>query len=233
MSIKLMSWVWENGDQKGSELLLLLALADSANDTGHCWPSIDTLSRKTRLGKRYIINLLEKLECSGNITREKRWDKRGDPTSNMYQVLTPYMGVVNPSALPVAEGVVNPGSLPSEPQCTTLVNPSAPYPSINHQLTEDNNNKENPEFEKMIDLVETMIGYPSTSKDMIAIDEFVKLGVIKDDIIAALSFYKDNQKAAYGASQILKSVKFNVAKRTQTNYYKPKRETIYPELKIL
>ena len=232
MSIKLMSWVWENATQKGSELLLLLAMADSANDTGHCWPSIDTMSRKTRLGKRYIIDLLEKLEKSGNISREKRWDKKGDPTSNMYQVLTPYMGVVNPSAPPVEGEVVNQGSLPSEPQCTTLVNPSAPYPLFNRQLSKDNN-KENLEFEKMKNLVEKMIGYPSTQKDTIAIDEFVKIGVIDNDISAALTFYKDNNKAAYGASQILKSVKFNVAKRTQTSFYKSKQEGVYPELKIL
>jgi len=40
MSIKVMSYVWEASKAKGSELLLLLAIADHAADDGYCWPGI-------------------------------------------------------------------------------------------------------------------------------------------------------------------------------------------------
>jgi hypothetical protein len=39
MSIKVMSQVWEHSTRKGTRLLLLLALADFANDEGICYPA--------------------------------------------------------------------------------------------------------------------------------------------------------------------------------------------------
>src|ERR671931_438908 len=50
MSIKVMNWVWDNSPTKGTELLMLLAIADNAaDDGGNAYPSIRTLARKTRL----------------------------------------------------------------------------------------------------------------------------------------------------------------------------------------
>ena len=40
MSIRVMTQVWDTSEQKGSALLLLLALADHAADDGFCWPGI-------------------------------------------------------------------------------------------------------------------------------------------------------------------------------------------------
>jgi hypothetical protein len=36
------------------EKLVLLALADCANDEGRCWPSASTLARKTGEGERTV-----------------------------------------------------------------------------------------------------------------------------------------------------------------------------------
>lgn len=68
MSIKVMTWIWDNADAKGSELLLLLALADFAADDGYCWPTISTLAEKTRLSERQVFRLLQKLEDAGELT---------------------------------------------------------------------------------------------------------------------------------------------------------------------
>lgn len=51
MSIKVMSMVWENYPEGGSELLALLALADWSNDAGACFPSIAAIAKKTRLSR--------------------------------------------------------------------------------------------------------------------------------------------------------------------------------------
>jgi hypothetical protein len=67
MSIRRMTAVWEQSAHKGNELLLLLALADNANDDGYCWPSIDTLAGKTRLSRSTVIRLCEKVEESGEL----------------------------------------------------------------------------------------------------------------------------------------------------------------------
>jgi hypothetical protein len=58
MSIAASAWVWENSLTKGSEKLVLLALADYANEAGQCWPSIATIARRCGLERRYIIDLL-------------------------------------------------------------------------------------------------------------------------------------------------------------------------------
>jgi hypothetical protein len=68
MSIAIMTQVWQHSQHKGSELLLLLAIADNANDQGLAYPSIRTLAKKTRLKERTVQYLLRnKLEPSGEL----------------------------------------------------------------------------------------------------------------------------------------------------------------------
>ena len=68
MSIKLMSEVWEHADAKGCQLLLLLALADYADDRGRSYPAIRTLANKTRMTRRGVQKALLELELRGLIT---------------------------------------------------------------------------------------------------------------------------------------------------------------------
>jgi hypothetical protein len=42
--------------------LVLLALADNANDNGYCYPSINHLVEKSELGKRQVLRYLDRLE---------------------------------------------------------------------------------------------------------------------------------------------------------------------------
>jgi len=62
MSIKIMSWVWENSPYEGKALLIHLALADFCNDAGECWPSQATLSRKARCSERHIRDIIRLME---------------------------------------------------------------------------------------------------------------------------------------------------------------------------
>ncbi|KKL24574.1 hypothetical protein LCGC14_2413960 [marine sediment metagenome] len=71
MSIKVMEWVWEHSPAKGSGLLVLLAIADHANADGTgAWPSLESLSSKTRLSERSVRYILRDLEGLGCITTE-------------------------------------------------------------------------------------------------------------------------------------------------------------------
>lgn len=55
MSIKIMQRVWEHSRHKGNNLLTLLAIADTANDDGYCWPGVSGhLTKKTRLTGRAV-----------------------------------------------------------------------------------------------------------------------------------------------------------------------------------
>lgn len=120
MSIKLMNAVWESDTTSGSDRLVLLALADSANDEGYCWPAYDTIAAKANLGRRYVIQIVGRLEEIGLIVKTHRF-KEGDFTSNLYRV------VVNNSS----PGVVNHSSPPSEQGFTRVVNHSSLKPPIN------------------------------------------------------------------------------------------------------
>lgn len=68
MSIRAMTLVWERSFAKGSNLLLLLAIADYAKDDGcGAFPSTSTLARKTRMSTRAVWQLLEKLKADGEV----------------------------------------------------------------------------------------------------------------------------------------------------------------------
>jgi hypothetical protein len=62
MSIQLMSATWQNGPTDRSQRLLMLALADCANDQGICWPSTQTLAIKTCMDVRTVLRVLKALE---------------------------------------------------------------------------------------------------------------------------------------------------------------------------
>lgn len=86
MSIKIMSWVWQHSQHKGSELLLLLAIADYAHDDGtNAFPSIETLAAKTRMSQRATQYGIRALEEAGAISIDYKGGPRG---ANVYSVCT-------------------------------------------------------------------------------------------------------------------------------------------------
>jgi hypothetical protein len=66
--------IWANVDVKGSELLVLQALASFANDDFECWPSVARLSQMTKVCPRQIKRILQQLRAKGLIAFE---DNRG------------------------------------------------------------------------------------------------------------------------------------------------------------
>lgn len=71
MSIRVMTHVWANSEQKGSALLALLAIADHCHDDGGgAYPSMNTLAQKVRMTKRNTQNLVRKLAESGELIVE-------------------------------------------------------------------------------------------------------------------------------------------------------------------
>jgi hypothetical protein len=49
VSFKVTQRVWSESKATGNALLLMLALADYADETGRCWPSSSQLLERTRL----------------------------------------------------------------------------------------------------------------------------------------------------------------------------------------
>jgi hypothetical protein len=66
VSIKTINFVWQNSKQRGSALLVLLAIADFANDDGEAWPSIRSLAKKARMSERNVNHILRE-KLSGEV----------------------------------------------------------------------------------------------------------------------------------------------------------------------
>ena len=69
-----MSAVWAV-DLPAGEKLVLLALADCANDEGKCYPGLTSLARKTGKSRRSLIDTIHALEKAGHISRDVRIGK--------------------------------------------------------------------------------------------------------------------------------------------------------------
>lgn len=113
MSIKLMSLVWEI-DLPPGEKLVLLALADQANDEGtQCWPSVETIAKRSGQGVRTVRRALASLEQAGHLTRQHR-----DGTSTQYRVHPGQSGTPAKSA-PLPKTTQTPAKLAAKPSRTT------------------------------------------------------------------------------------------------------------------
>ena len=84
MSIKVASAIWERSQQKGTALLMLLAIADYANNDGIAWPSIPSLAAKTRISDRQAKRLVQQLVTAGELAVDVGG---GRGHSNLYRVI--------------------------------------------------------------------------------------------------------------------------------------------------
>lgn len=85
MSIRVMTSVWQYSACKGSDLLLLLALADRADDDGYCYPKVATLAQKTRMSERSTQYNLKRLVEVGELEMRPG---EGPYGTNLYRVIT-------------------------------------------------------------------------------------------------------------------------------------------------
>lgn len=67
MSVKVMTAVWEESVHKGAALLIMLALADHANDEGVSWPGLERLAQRARVSDRQAQAISTALIASGEL----------------------------------------------------------------------------------------------------------------------------------------------------------------------
>lgn len=86
MSIRIMSHVWEHSAQSSGTLLVLLAIADFADDTGRAFPSVATLARKSRLSERQVQRVIAALVSAGELRVRTGEGPHG---THLFQVVVP------------------------------------------------------------------------------------------------------------------------------------------------
>jgi hypothetical protein len=70
VSIRVMAVVWENADLDPYERLVMLCLADHADDNGQCYPSIQRICDRTGMGERGVQNVIRRLSSNGRLSVE-------------------------------------------------------------------------------------------------------------------------------------------------------------------
>lgn len=133
-----MTQVWDSTEAKGTDRLVLLAIADSADDDGsNAWPSVARLAHKAQVSERTVQRAIRSLEAMGLVFIEENvggpGNARSDRRPNRYTVLLPGCQSVTPKE-PRGDTQRANGVTPSAPRgdtavVRTVLDPSK-YPSI-------------------------------------------------------------------------------------------------------
>ena len=83
MSIQAVAWAISQRVGSPTGKVLLVCLANYANERGECWPSQRTISQEAELGERATRDWLKKLEEEGFIERHRRNRSDGSRTSDL------------------------------------------------------------------------------------------------------------------------------------------------------
>jgi hypothetical protein len=68
MSAKVVSFIFEHSKTVGSARVLMLAIADMANNDGECWPGRANLARRVNVSVRQITRLIQECERTGELS---------------------------------------------------------------------------------------------------------------------------------------------------------------------
>jgi hypothetical protein len=108
MSIDALGWAKRTSFGSPSRKLLMLILADYADEDWSCFPSQVTLAKATDLGERTVRRLLGELEQEGWLRREHRQRPDGSRTSDRLYLQWPQFPTVaeDPPAAPIQPATV-------------------------------------------------------------------------------------------------------------------------------
>lgn len=76
MSVAATNYVWERSPAEGADRLVLLALADFADESGNCFGSWGKLGQKTRLGRATIARSVKRLQKSGELVMVEKGHRK-------------------------------------------------------------------------------------------------------------------------------------------------------------
>lgn len=71
MSVRQLTAVFERSQSRGMARLVLVALADCADNDGICWPSLPTLAKKAAVDRATVIRHLAGLEKAGELSVQR------------------------------------------------------------------------------------------------------------------------------------------------------------------
>lgn len=120
-----MAEAWKFSRHSGSHLLMLLAIADFADDDGRAYPAVASLARKCRMKPRNVQTILAALRSSGELVVRMGDGPRG---TNLYRI-PPLQSLAPLQDSAPLQGIARGGAK----DCANPLQGIAPKPSVNHQ----------------------------------------------------------------------------------------------------
>jgi hypothetical protein len=139
MSIELMTKAFKARVGNQTRKLVLIKLADNADDKGRCFPSYQSIADACEVSRQSVITHVKAMQELGLLSIQKRFVD-GENSSNIFTISIKKLDEMgSQGALPPSQGALPPsqGALPpSQGALPPLVNHVDPESSIfNHQLT--------------------------------------------------------------------------------------------------
>jgi len=85
MSIRALNWAFAQDLKNSNHKFVLVALADSADDYGICWPSYNTIAKKCSVHRVTAIKAINSLMELGLLSKKARYKSQGQ-NSNAFQL---------------------------------------------------------------------------------------------------------------------------------------------------
>jgi len=129
MSVRTMAKVWESSQHRGNDLLMLLAIADFADDDGKAYPSVSTLAEKCRMQARGANKVLATLRASGELEIRHNEGPKG---TNLYRVVLDAY-TLSKRTPPVQMDTLSKRTAPPVQMDPLPLSHGTDEPSVNHQ----------------------------------------------------------------------------------------------------
>ncbi len=134
-----MNWAWQQA-LKPVPKLVLMALADAADDQGICWPSVATLASKVGVSTRTVRRVMHELISGELLSTEQRYRSDGSCSSNRYRLqlvggdkLSPAPDASDTTPGHTCQGAPDTGVIPGTTIGTPIESPQ-PHISVTEQL---------------------------------------------------------------------------------------------------
>lgn len=202
MSIKFLNHCWHLPHISPTQKLVLISLADQANDAGVCWPAVANIQSRTNLSRRAVQYAINALCEKGYLVIHRR----GNNNSNWYDLSPVFNFSASepepdpepaPDAIDAHQGATN--ALQGRKKCTSgaqKMHPNHNEPPKNHQRT---NNKAASAANKKSNA--------STSTKKLDYQPWLELGELDKQVLADLLAMRRQKRATMSQTVINNTAK--------------------------
>lgn len=189
-----MSIVWST-PLNHTDKIVLLALADNANDEGSCYPSIATVAAKCGLDARSVFRVMGRLEEAGHLSRHDRPGRSSTYTVHPCQPVTPDLKspLTESHTTPDTESgppLTHSEGTPDTQSPITIIEPSI-EPSVNHRKAKQRLRvvSDPPEFSDLQAIYPRRSGTQDWPKALKAVNARISEGHTWDEILGGARRY--------------------------------------------